>query len=90
MKENQVAKSNTLKLQPNSIVQFNVSMHGVKAGQKVNYGSADLALQLLIRRRFADNDGSVEIVKPEKAKSKPQTNEKPSDGKGASKNRKGE
>ena len=80
-------KSNTLKLNNDSVILFNMSMHGVKAGAKVKYGTADAGLQLLIRRRFADNDGSVEIVKQEKKK---KSNEKPSDGKGASNKNKGD
>lgn len=63
-------------------------MHGVKKGSQISYGSADPGLQLLIRRRMADNDGSVEIVKNE-TKSKPK-NKKPTDGKGASKDKKGD
>lgn len=45
-------------------VKFNVSMHGRNAGdtETVKCDKRGTILNLLIRRRFKDNDGSVEIV----------------------------
>lgn len=43
-------------------VQFNVAMHGIPKGGTVDYKSANSTLKTLIRRRFKDNDDSVEIV----------------------------
>jgi len=43
-------------------VKFNVNMHGISAGQILKYGRTKTDMQTNIRRRLADNDGSVEII----------------------------
>lgn len=70
-----MVKSNTLKkveLTADTKIKFNVNMHGFEEGRVLEYGSLSKDKQVLVRRRFADNDGSVEIVnnKPEKQNKK--------------------
>ena len=78
-----MAKSNThkIKLLPKTEIKFNVNMHGFKKDSVLIFGRLSIQNQILIRRRLSDNDNSVEIVK---GKSNPKQ-EKPKDGKGASK-----
>ena len=66
-------------------VKFNYNIHGMAKGQIVTFGKCPYALQILIRRRLRDNDGSVEIVEVQKEnKLKPET--KPAEVKVESKN----
>ena len=56
----------------------NQPIHGYAKGQEIVYGHQVPEKQLLLRRRMADGDGSVEIVKAVTAKPKQQpTTKKP-------------
>lgn len=43
-------------------VKFNMDLHGFKKDQVVKYASVPNSQKTLIRRRFIDNDGSIEIL----------------------------
>lgn len=43
-------------------VKFNMDIHGFKKGQVVKYSAMPNGKKTLVRRRFADNDGCVELV----------------------------
>ena len=66
-----------LPLTSDTKVKFNVGMHGIGAGQIVRYNAVSSNAQMLIRRRLADDDGSVEVVKNEEAPRKPTPSPKP-------------
>lgn len=52
------------KLNDDSKVCFRMNIHGRKEGEIISYRTANNSLKTLIRRRIADNDGSVEIINP--------------------------
>ena len=84
-------KSNTenkmMPLNYETKVKFNVAMHGKREGQEVIYGQLTEDDKLNVRRRFADNDNSIEIVKETKQKQKSKPNRVASDGTANSENK---
>jgi hypothetical protein len=57
--------SNIKNLNAETKLKFNIGMHGILKDQVVIYGACDKKLQKLIRRRFADKNSGLEIVKEE-------------------------
>lgn len=60
-----ILNNKMINLDHESKVKFNIDIHGFKKDQIVNYKSMPDSKKTLIRRRFADNDGCIEIVIPE-------------------------
>lgn len=52
-------------LDQESKIKFNMDIHGFRKDQVVNYNSLPNDKKVLVRRRFSDNDGCVEVVVPE-------------------------